>query len=355
MTKTDVPVNISITTGTIVKGLLILMGAFMLYFLFDLLLVILTSVVIASAVEPATRWFMSYRLPRVLSVLLIYIASFVLIFGFLYIFMPPLFVDTVSLIETLPEQLEELTLFAFVEDLGPLAGAVGTELTLPDIFLEFKQGLEQFTSGILTTATTLFGGLFSFVLILVISFYLAVQERGIERFLRLITPLAQEKYVLDLWRRSQEKIGQWMKGQLVLGLLVGVMVYLTLTIFQVPHALILAVLAAIMELIPIFGPIIAAVPAVIIGFTDSVTTGLVVIAIYIVIQQFENHLLYPLVVKKIVGVPPILVIIALIIGAQLAGFLGIILAVPVATVLMEVANDYGASKLNFSINKVKNS
>ncbi len=352
MSKAHNLTNISITTGTFVRGLLVLLGAWLVYFLFDLVLVILSSVVIASAVEPATRWFMKYRVPRVLGVLAVYFLAFVVIFGFLYLLAPPLFLETRSLIEGLPDQVEDLPLVEVVEGLGPLSGFVGVDTTIAEFFSELRHGVEKFSTGALATATTLFGGLFSFVLILVISFYLAVQQRGIERFLSLVTPVSQEDYVIDLWHRSQVKIGQWMKGQLVLGLIVGVMVFLTLTLFQVPHALLLAVLAAFMELIPVFGPIIAAVPAVIIGFTQSVTTGLIVIAIYVVIQQFENHLIYPLVVKKIVGVPPIIVIISLIIGAQLAGFLGILLSVPVATVLRELANDYQARKLSFQQKKV---
>ena len=112
----------------------------------------------------------------------------------------------------------------------------------------------------------------------------------------------------------------------------------------VKYALSLALLAVIAEIIPIFGPIIAAVPAVILGFLDSITLGLMVLGLYVIIQQFENHLIYPLVVRKVVGVPPLVVIISLLIGGQLAGFLGILLAVPVAAVVLECAEDMQKKK-----------
>ena len=116
-------------------------------------------------------------------------------------------------------------------------------------------------------------------------------------------------------------------------------------ILGVKYALLLAILAAVTELIPLFGPILAAIPAILIGFLDGGTTlGLMVLGLYVIIQQFENHLIYPLVVKKVVGVPPLMVIIALLIGAQLAGFLGIIIAVPVAAALMEFVNDIEKDK-----------
>ena len=147
--------------------------------------------------------------------------------------------------------------------------------------------------------------------------------------------------MLDLWQRSKHKIGLWMQGQLLLGVIMGVLVYLGLTIFGIEHALILAVLAAFFELIPVFGPTFAAVPAVILAFVGGgLTTGLLVIALYVILQQFENHLIYPLVVTKVVGVPPLLVIIGLIVGAKIAGFLGILISVPMVAVLQELVRDF---------------
>jgi predicted PurR-regulated permease PerM len=114
----------------------------------------------------------------------------------------------------------------------------------------------------------------------------------------------------------------------------------------VKHALLLAVIAALFEIIPVFGPILAAVPAILIGFVDGgFTVGVLVIALYVIFQQFENHLIYPLVVTRVVGVPPLLVILALIIGAELAGFVGIILSVPVAAAIQELAKDIESGRL----------
>ena len=99
-----------------------------------------------------------------------------------------------------------------------------------------------------------------------------------------------------------------------------------------------------MELIPLFGPIIAAIPAVLIGLIESATLGLMVTGFYVIIQQFENHLIYPLVVRKVVGVSPIVVILALVIGGKLAGFLGLLLAVPLVTALLELLNKFERDK-----------
>ena len=199
-------------------------------------------------------------------------------------------------------------------------------------------------SGAIGAGSSLFGGAIMFILLIVISFYLSVQEHGIEKFLRIITPLEHETYILDLWKRAQRKIGRWLQGQFLLGVLVGVMVFLMLMILNVPHASILALLAAVFEIIPIFGPIMAAIPAIAIASLQSTTLGLLVLGLFVIVQQIENHLIYPLVVRKTIGVPPLLVVLAVVVGAKLGGFFGILLSVPIAAVLVEFLNDISARK-----------
>ena len=146
--------------------------------------------------------------------------------------------------------------------------------------------------------------------------------------------------MIGLWKRAQKKIGYWMQGQILLAVLVGILVYLGLTIVGIKKALFLAVFAAILETIPLFGPILSAIPGIALAYgTGSLSLALLVAGVYLIIQQFENHLIYPLVVKKIVGVPPMVVILALIIGAELGGFLGLLISVPLAATVMEYLDD----------------
>ncbi|MBI2482445.1 MAG: AI-2E family transporter [Candidatus Vogelbacteria bacterium] len=339
-------ISISISTGTLVRVIVILAITGILFLLRDLVLIILTAVVIATAIEPMTRWCIRYHMPRVLAVVGIYLLAFALIFVSIYIFVPPLFSDLNQLSQTLPDQITALGgNQSGLDPLSSITGGFATSFSLKDIVDSAQDRIAEFSGGLFQTGITIFGSAISFIIVLVVSFYLAVQENGVENFLRIVTPAKSEKYIINLWRRSQFKIGRWFKGQLVLGLIIGVLVYLGLTILGVRYALTLGILAAVFELVPFFGPILSAVPGILFGFGEGVQMGLVVIGFYIIIQQFENHLIYPLVVKKIVGVPPLLVILSLIVGGQLAGFLGFILAVPIATVLMELAGDVERQKL----------
>ena len=189
----------------------------------------------------------------------------------------------------------------------------------------------------------------STILIFVLSFYFSVTKNGVDNFLRIITPLKHEAYVIDLWRRTKQKIGIWMQGQLVLCLMVGVMVYIPLAILGIRHVLLLAVTASLLEIIPVFGPTLFAIPGILFTLLDKgLVLALVVTGIYIVIQQFENYLLYPAVVKKIVGISPLIVILALAVGYELVGFLGLILAMPVSVFIVEYTEDLNKKRVKKS-------
>ncbi len=279
----------------------------------------------------------------------IYLLIGLFLVGTVYFLVPPLLNESVGLLERLPSELRDFNLMGFTKESGLLAVDSGVQfvknIPISDAFSNTKEIISNISGNFFKTTGVVFGGLFSFVLITVLSFYFALQETGIDDFLRIISPVKHQDYVVDLWKRSQAKIGLWMQGQLLLGVIVGVLVYLGLTILGVPYAFLLAILAAAFELIPLFGPIIAAVPAVVLGFVDGgLSLGIFVIGLFVIIQQFENHLIYPLVVRKVVGISPILVIIALIVGAKLAGFLGIIISVPVSAALKELVDDIQRKK-----------
>ena len=196
------------------------------------------------------------------------------------------------------------------------------------------------TSGFFATTSAVIGGLINLVLTFVLAVYLALEEHGVQKFLRLVVPLNKEDYITDLWERSQKKIGLWMQGQLLLSLIVSVLVYIPMLVLGIPYATLLAILAFVGELIPMVGLTLATIPALFLAWTHGGTTLLGVVAlIYFIIGQLENHVLVPKVMNKLVGVPSVVVIIAFIIGAKLAGIWGVLLAVPVAAILMELADD----------------
>lgn len=330
--------SITISTGTMVRIVTILALCGLLWYLRELALIVLTSIVIASAIEPAAKYLRRYKIPRVLAVLAVYLAFFGTFFCVIFFLLPPVLDETSAMLTTLPtyfDQAPSINNATLIETRSLLNGFSLRDTT--HNFTTFTSGL---SGDFLLAMSVVFGGALSFILIVVFSFYFAINERGIEDFLRVVTPIQHENYILSLWRRTQRKIGLWMQGQFLLAILIATLTYLGLSILGIPYALVLAVIAGVMELIPVFGPILAAVPAIAVALSlGGVPIAFATAALYIIIQQFENHLIYPLVVTKVVGVPPILVILALLIGAKLAGILGILLSVPLAAALQELFSD----------------
>ena len=303
---------------------------------------LLFAVVVAAGIEPGVRWFSRFRVPRILAVLIIYLVGIAILAGVISLILPPLLDEFSAFLDAFPRYQRIL-----LQELRSFQGLPFYQLFSQDaesLILNPPLDLRSLGGSAVGFLFWVFGGIFSGIILLVVSFYLASQEQGIERVIRLATPLVHEEYVLDLWTRAQSKIGFWLRGQALLGLLIGILVYLALTILGIPYALLLALLAAIFELIPIIGPILAAVPAVFFGFLVSPMLGLVVAAVYVIIQQVESHLIVPLVMRRTVGLNPLVVIIALLAGGTLGGILGMFLAVPAAAVVVEFLMDTDRKK-----------
>ncbi len=343
-------VTFHVSTGTILKIIVALLLCVALFVLRDLVLVVLAAIVVASAIEPIAIWFIQHRIPRLPSVMIIYLALALVFIGGFYFLILPLLGESSGFISALPSYIEKGS--ASIQESGfvqskPIFQSISSNFSFDNFAEQGNKILAGFSSGFWNTVNIVFGGLLSFVLIIVLSFYLSVQEDGIGKFLQIISPRKHEKYIIGLWKRAEIKIGLWMQGQIILVVIIAILVYLGLALFGVRHALLLAVLAGMFELIPLFGPILAAIPAILIAFVDGgISLGFIIAGFYLVIQQFENQLIYPLVVKKVVGVSPIIVIIALVAGAQLAGFIGLILSVPLAAIIMEFINDLGQDKMS---------
>lgn len=345
----NTPITIHISPTTVLTTIAIALAVWLVFYLKDLVLIVLTAVVIASSIEPAVLWFMRHRVIRPAAVALVYFLIFAFLFGFAYLLFPPLIEETSGFVSTLPKYLETFNLGDLLSNQLAISTnqevGTATAVSLADTLREFQSIFTATGEGAFRAVSGVFGGVFSFFLIMLLSFYFAVQETGIDDFLRVVTPIKHQKYAIGLWRRSQVKIGLWMQGQLLLSLIVAVLTYLWLTVLGVPYALLLAIFAALAELVPVFGSLAAAIPAIAVAGTfGGLPTALLAGGGYLVINQIQGNLIYPLVVKRIVGVPPLLVILALIAGAQLAGFLGVLLSVPLAAVLQELVSDVEKSK-----------
>lgn len=323
----------------------VILGLVMLFLIRDIIFSLIAAVIIASAIEPFIEWIKKRGVGRILAVVMIYIGFVLLASFFLYLVLP-LLVDELHIATTSLAKLQRQILVGLKQTGGIAVSSFVAENS--DVFLKFPlQYLTMFGQATAAGGAHVFRGIFSVLLIFIFSFYLGTQEKGIENFLRMVTPLKHESYILDLWRRSQGKLGRWLRAQMLLGVIVGVFIFIGLTILGVQHALLFAVITAVFEIIPVVGPILAAIPAVIIGFLISPIMGVSIIALYVIVQQVESHVIVPVVMKKAVGLSPLIVVVALLIGAELGGIFGLLLAVPITTICAELLNDWDRKKRTF--------
>lgn len=332
--------DISITTETLFRVIFIVLGAVLLYLIRDIVAILLFSVIIAAAITPLANWFQKKGIPRTLGVFGIYLIAFLILAGILYMIIAPLSNEIDNLSLTVPVYFDKVDLFFnTIRDSAPQYENLIT--SVQDGLGEFSMNLANFSSNIFGTTGKLFGGFVSAIFIVVISFYLAAREHGISMFLRAITPREKQPYVLSLWARAQHKLGKWLQAQIALSVIVGILIYIGLAIFGIQHKVLLALIASVLEIIPIFGPILSAIPAVMFGLLKSPIVALWIILIYTIVQQLENHVIVPNVMNRTMGLNPVIVIIALLVGGKLFGIPGIILGVPVAVVFVEIIKDFG--------------
>ena len=341
----DKEIRVSITAGTVFTALLIVAGAYIFWLLRDLALLVLTAIVIASAIEPGVAFFIRQHLPRFVAALFVYVLVFGSVFSILYLFFPPIIADAANFLSAMPRYLDTINVTTPFSTATTAVGSQPQAQSFIQTLISFQNIFTSSSASILQLFVTFFGGIFSLMLVIVLSFYFALQDTGVDDFIRLVMPVKYGEYYVDLWKRSQKKIGLWMQGQVLLSVIVGILVYLGLLIIGIPYALLLSVFTAMAEIIPVFGSIIAGAVAVIVAYSDGgISLGFIVAGLYVVVNQFESNLIYPLIVKKIVGIPPLLVIVGLIAGYTLAGFLGAVLSVPVAAVLLEFITDFDKRK-----------
>lgn len=329
--------KLDISAATFFKALAIVVSVYFVYRVLDVLALVFVAIIFATALEPAVNWMNRNRIPRALSVLTLYLVIFLVLSLIIVLMVPPLVDQITELAKSFPYYYERLlSAFSYVSGTAEDQVAAGMQSNLQNL----GSNLAQATSSILSTVIGIFGGILQFIVLLTIAFYLVVEEDGVMRFVRSITPATYQPYVIQLMRRLKQKLGSWLRGQLLLMLIIGVMTYVGLSLLGAKYAMVLALWAGITEIVPYVGPIIGAIPAIFLALSVSPLQALLIAALYVVVQQLENNIIVPMVMRRTVGLNPIITIIAIAIGAKLAGVMGAVLSIPVAVSLGVFLSDF---------------
>ncbi len=310
-----------------------------LYYFRNIWLILVLSFIISLALYPLVDFFESKKIPRFISTLVI--------FG--------LFVGLVSalLITLFPAALYQIKdfIFNFQSISTNFVNNYFPKEIAPSLAKGINYGFHHFlrdSQKILGLFSSVFGGLIKFFVIIILSFYFTLEKNILEK---AVKPFLEEKNYRKfslLYEKIKKRISRWFVTEMFLCLIIGFVSFLALFLFKVKYAAILGILAGIFEIIPIFGPLISGTIAFLIASSASLVKGIWVVIVFIIIQRLENDLLIPLMMKKTLKIDPALVLITLLIGSRLAGFIGFILAVPTIVILQEIYEAYKISNKNRS-------
>jgi len=324
---------LDISWKTILKIAVASLGFYLVFLVRDILISIVFSMIISILFNPAIDFLQKRKLPRVISTSLVYIGIFGMLGFFLYLIVPVFVFEIQQFSQFLPQYFDKMA--PPLKDLG---------ITTFENFDSFINGMGQWlvkaSSNILSALSIIFGGIFSTLTIFTIAFFLSLEERGVERVIGLFTPKRYEAYILDLWQRSQTKVAGWFGTRILSCLFVGAAFFVACKILLIKYSLSFALLAGILNIIPIVGPLVTGLVVLIFTALDSWSKAIIVIVILFLIHQIEGNILNPILTRKFVGLPPVLVLVALMVGGKLWGILGGILAIPLAGVIFEFLRDF---------------
>ncbi|MBI2443452.1 MAG: AI-2E family transporter [Candidatus Levybacteria bacterium] len=296
--------------------LFIISSGWLILQLRDILTAVFISYIIMASLLPVVRFFQKKGLPNILAVLIPYVGMLIILFMLIIPLVPFVISQVQMLLGNFPKYIDEA------------ATTLGLGIDAKQIEKALASELGNIGKNAFAVTTAVFGGVFSTVTILIVGFYLLLYHGKLKQAISSFFPKKHRDDVIEVLGQVDDKLGAWLRGQLVLGIAIGLLTFIALSVLGLPFALPLAVLAGILEAIPTLGPTIAAVPAVIVALTVSPSLAILVVITYIVIQTLENNILVPKIMQRAVGLNPVVVIIGVMIGANLMGIVGALLSIP---------------------------
>lgn len=318
--------NFNLPIGTILRVVAVFLGLWFLYLIRDVLALFFISIIIMAAIDPVVSWLkLKVKFPRVLGVLIIYLILISILVGIFSFLVPVLMSQFRDFLVALPGHLQKVD--NFLKSISFYGQSYGMELNLTKL----SENLGDSSFNVFSTTVGFFSSLISLVVVFSMAFYMSIHQDGMENFLESVSPKEYRELVVKLARKIKLRIGRWMSGQLVLMLTIFLLDFIILYFLDVPYALVIALISGFLEIIPYIGPTIAASLATLIAILVSPVKAIFVLFFYVLVHQVESNIIVPQIMKKAVGLNPLAVILSMLIGLKVAGVLGAILAVPVAT------------------------
>lgn len=330
-------VKFEISTWTIVKIVLVILAFYLIFLVRDVVALFFVVLILVATFSPTVKVWQKY-IGRIFSIVALFLIFIAVIFSVVYIIIPPLVAQIGQLAQNIPDYLQN-TNFASLQQHIP-----SIQNTLDNL----ASNLGTLTSNIYTFTTSVISAVFAVLMVLILTFYMLINEQDIKKFVSFIFAENRRESAILVINKISAKIGSWFRGQMFLGLAIFVLDFIGLSILGVPYALVLAIISGIFELIPTIGPIISGTIAALVALTISPWLALLVICMYLVVQLLENIFIVPKVMQKATGISPVVILLALLVGAKLMGIVGAILSIPLAASLSVVIIEWSTISRLFS-------
>jgi predicted PurR-regulated permease PerM len=323
-----------VSTYSIAKFFAFILSLVFLYYIRNVVAFVFVVVILVAGFTPFINLLVKNKIPRIISVIIL----FVIIIGFVsflvYMVIPPIIEQLWLISSNINNYSERLELFNM--------NFSGFLFQGKDFLTVLGNMLSEFSGGLLNSVVNIFGSATYAVTVIVLTFYILVQEDSIENFIIAITPKKQIKHAIKIYEKISIKLGKWLRGRIMLSVIIGFVSYLILRLANIQYSLSLAFLAAILDIVPIIGPIIAGLIALFIAYLTGASWWQIVSisAAYMILQQFEAQFLVPKMMGRAVGLSPIIIIIALMIGAEIGGIVGAVLAIPIAAGILVIIQEW---------------
>lgn len=339
--KSSATQRISISNGTLLRIIIIVLVVYFLFFIREVLGVLFVAWVLSSALDPFVDYLERFRIPRWVTILATYIFILAIVALMFSLLIPAVIAQltdvTVNFSTVYGPRLDE-----WISTFNLSGESVSAKIQ--ENLSSVTQNIGKITTGVFGAVGHVISGVVAVIAVLVMGFYMTIEEEGIKKFVRSIAPLKYHPYLVQKLNRIQDRMGAWLRGQLLLMIIIGSLVSIGLWALGVEYALLLGMIAGFLEFVPVAGPIIAAIPAIFFALADSPFKALAVLVLFIVIQQLENHLIVPRVMSRAVGMNPLVVLIVILIGAKVGGIIGVLLAVPATLILWILLEDFFKEK-----------
>jgi predicted PurR-regulated permease PerM len=331
--------ELTISTEALLKVFLFIAAPIFLWSIRDILLILLISATIASGLEPLVNTLRAKKVPRGVSVISVYLIalSLVVFIGFMVI--PPFINEFQDFSNNSGQLLSEFQQRVNVDSERSNFVQVQIANAISNGIHSFGEQVASFSDNFFQRTIGFFSGFVQLLTVLTIAFYLVAERNGMKHLITTFVPVGYQPRFIRVINKIQSKVGYWMFGQFILCVIIFALTWIGLTLLGVRYALVLALLAGFMELIPYIGPFISAVPGIFIAFLQDPTLALIVAVMYYVIQSAENYFLVPKIMNRAVGLSPLVVLVSLLVGLKLAGILGVLLAIPVTASIQVIIQD----------------